>query len=215
MLNIALTGNVAAGKSSVVRWFAKWGATIIDSDALVREVQRPGSSTLAALADRFGQDVVRPDGSLDRAALRSKVLANGDALASLNAIVHPAVQRKRQALVAEAARRGDHIVVNDIPLLFEVLNPDEFDFVVLVDAPQELRRQRLLKRGLSLHDASRLIAAQLPSHVKRARSDIVIENDGTLDELREAARRAWEAICKRAAGTNGDPQPHETAPDPS
>jgi dephospho-CoA kinase len=205
MLNIALTGNVAAGKSSVVRWFAKWGATIIDSDALVREVQRPGSRTLATLADRFGQDVLRPDGSLDRAALRSKVLANGDALSSLNAIVHPAVQRKRQVLVAEAARRGDHIVVNDIPLLFEVLNPDDFDLVVLVDAPLRLRRERLLGRGLSPEDAGRLIASQLPSDQKRARSDIVIDNAGTLDELRDAARRAWEAICDKAAGQNGDP----------
>jgi len=214
MLNIALTGNVAAGKSSVVRWFAKWGATIIDSDALVREAQRPGSGTLTALADRFGQDVLRADGSLDRAALRGKVLANRDALSSLNAIVHPAVQRRRQALLADAARRGDHIVVNDIPLLFEVLNPDDFDLVVLVDAPLELRRERLLRRGLSREDASRLIASQLPTEQKRTRSDIVIDNGGTLDELREAARRAWQAICERAAGPDDGPQPHETAPSP-
>jgi dephospho-CoA kinase len=215
MLNIALTGNVAAGKSTVVRWFAKWGATIIDSDALVREVQQPGSRTLAALADRFGQDVLRPDGSLNRSALRSRVLANSDALSSLNAIVHPAVQRRRQALVAEAAQRGDRIVVNDIPLLFEVLNPDEFDIVVLVDAPVELRRERLIRRGLNPEDASRLIASQLPSDRKRARSDIVIDNGGTLDRLRHAACQAWEVICERATGPNGGQQPHVTAPSPT
>lgn len=208
MLNIALTGNVAAGKSSVVRWFAKWGATVIDSDTLVREVQLPGSRTLAAIADRFGNDVLRPDGSLDRAALRSKVLASSDALSSLNAIVHPAVQQKRQTLAAEAARRGDHIVVNDIPLLFEVLDPDDFDLVVLVDAPLELRRERLLRRGLSPEDASRLIASQLPADQKRARSDIVIDNHGTLEELRDAARRAWQAICERAGGPKGGQQTH-------
>ena len=199
MLNVALTGNVAAGKSSVVRWFGKWGATIIDSDALVREAQRPGSETLGAIARRFGSDVLRPDGSLDRAALRGKVLGDGDALAALNAIVHPAVRRRRAALVRQAADRGERILINDIPLLFEVLDPDEFDLVVLVDAPVQTRKKRLVRRGLSADEADRLIAAQLPAHRKRSRSDIVIDNEGSLDDLKQAARRAWNKICELAA----------------
>ncbi len=199
MLNVALTGNVASGKSAVMDWFSKWGATVIDADALVREAQQPGTATFAAIVRRFGSDVLRSDGSLDRAALRSKVLGHDEALASLNAIVHPAVKRRRADLAAEALRRGDRILVNDIPLLFEVLDPDEFDLVILVDAPVEVRRERLLrKRGLSEEDADRFIAAQIPSEHKRARSDIVIENNGSLDDLETKARDAWRAIGERA-----------------
>jgi len=200
VLNVALTGNVAAGKSSVVRWFAKWGATVIDSDALVREVQQQGTATWDAIVRRFGRAVLRSDGSLDRAALRHRVLGDDDALASLNAIVHPAVQQRRGELAAEAAARGTRILINDIPLLFEVLDPKEFDMVILVDAPSEVRRQRLLRRGLGPQEADRLIAAQIPSHRKRGLSDIVIDNVGSLGELRQAARAAWDRICKCATG---------------
>ncbi|UCD23571.1 MAG: dephospho-CoA kinase [Gemmatimonadota bacterium] len=199
MLNVALTGNVAAGKSSVARWFGRWGATIIDSDALVREVQQPGTDTLQAIARRFGSNVLRPDGSLNRAALRGQVLGDDNALTALNEIVHPAVQLRRSALVREAKARGDKILINDIPLLFEVLDPEEFDLVVLVDAPVQTRRKRLLGRGLSAAEAERLIATQLPSSDKRSRSDIIIDNDGSLDDLKRAARIAWDRIAEHAA----------------
>lgn len=195
MLNVALTGNVAAGKSTVVKWFAAWGATIIDSDELVAEAQQPGSDTLAAIAGRFGESLILPDGSLDRPALRRLVLDDADARAELNAIVHPVVQARRQELAAEALHRGDRVVVNDIPLLFEVLDPDAFDLVVLVEAPKSLRRKRLMERGLSGQEADHLMAAQLPSESKRQKADIVIENRGSLDELEEAACKAWKEIC--------------------
>src|SRR5919109_173326 len=119
MLNVGLTGNIAAGKSSVVGLFRKWGATIIDADALVREAQAPGSTVLAAIAGKFGADVLASDGTLDRAALRGKVMGDDVALNALNAIVHPAVQQRRTDLQRAAEERGDAIVVNDIPLLFE------------------------------------------------------------------------------------------------
>jgi len=199
MLNVALTGNVAAGKSSVVRWFGRWGATIIDSDALAREAQRPGTETLGAIARRFGSDVLRTDGSLDRAVLRGRVLGDDAALAALNAIVHPAVQHRRAELVREATDRGERVLINDIPLLFEVLDPEEFDLVVLVDAPVQTRKRRLVRRGLSAEEADRLIAAQLPAHHKRSRSDIVIDNESSLDDLKQAARRVWNKICELAA----------------
>lgn len=198
MLNVAVTGNVAAGKSSVVRWFAKWGATVIDSDALVREVQQPGTTTFEAIVGRFGRGVLRPNGTLDRAALRRTVLMDDDALATLNAIVHPAVGRRRAELVAEAAARGTRILINDIPLLFEVLDPKEFDLVVLVDAPHEVRRQRLLRRGLRPEEAERLMASQQPAYQKRPLSDIVIDNQGSLEDLRDTARAAWHRICELA-----------------
>ena len=194
MLNAALTGNVAAGKSTVARLFADWGATIIDSDVLAAEAQQPGSETLAALVRQFGMSIVLADGSLDRTAMRRIMLADSNARATLNAIVHPAIQARREALVAEARSRGDRILVSDIPLLFEVLDPANFDLVVLVEAPNSIRRKRLVERGLGEDEADQLIASQLPSEKKRARADIVIENRGSLDELEEAAREAWKAI---------------------
>src|SRR5712691_8952414 len=99
MLNVALTGNIAAGKSTVVDLFRKWGATIIDADELAREAEAPGTEVLAAIVRRFGSDVLRPDGGLDRAALRAKVMGDDAALAALNAMVHPAIQRRRAELL--------------------------------------------------------------------------------------------------------------------
>src|SRR5947208_13878716 len=115
MLNIALTGNIAAGKSTVVDLFRKWGATIIDADALVREAQAPGSAVIAAIAGRFGADVLASDGTLDRAALRGKVMGDDVAFTALNAIVHPAVRQRRPEFQRPADARGDAAVVNHIP----------------------------------------------------------------------------------------------------
>jgi len=199
MLNVGLTGNIASGKSTVTELFRRWGATIIDADALVREAQAPGTPVLAAIASRFGSAMLRPDGTLDRAALRHKVMNNPAALADLNAIVHPDVHRRRDELMRRAAARGDRIVVSDIPLLFEAVDPAAFDVVVLVDAPVEIRRQRLLaNRDLSPSDAERMLAAQLPSNSKRTRSDYVIDNMGDLAALERAARKVWEALEARA-----------------
>ena len=200
MLNVALTGNIAAGKSTVVDLFRRWGATVIDADALAREAQAPGSAVLTAIAKRFGADVLAADGTLDRTALRSKVMGDDAALAALNAIVHPAVQQRRLELQRAARDRGDAIVVNDIPLLFEVLDPTQFDAVVLVDAPPAVRRTRLRAlRGLSNQDADRMIAAQMPAERKRAQSQHVIDNTGTLAELEEQAATVFGELRKRAA----------------
>jgi dephospho-CoA kinase len=200
MFHIGLTGNVASGKSTVARLFAAWGATLVEADQLVREVQQPGSSTLLAIAERFGTDVLDVSGALDRVALRRRVMGNEVGLAHLNAIVHPAVQQRRAELVARAHERGDLIVVSDIPLLFEVLDPAEFDVVVLVDAPEDLRRERLVElRGLTAHDADRMIASQQPSDTKRSRSHEIIDNTGTLADLERAAWDAWRSLRAQAA----------------
>jgi dephospho-CoA kinase len=199
MLNVALTGNVASGKSTVASLFAGWGADLIDADQLVREVQAPGTPVLLAIARRFGTDVLRPDGSLDRAALRAQVLADPQALADLNRLVHPAVLRLRQARLAALREAGARIVVTDIPLLYEAADPDAFDAVVLVDAPADLRRQRLFERsGLPPHEAERLIAAQMPSELKRSRATFVIDNDADLATLEARAREVWTALEARA-----------------
>ena len=172
---------------------------MIDADRLVRQAQAPGQPVLTAIAGRFGVGVLNPDGSLDRAALRARVMDNPGALADLNRIVHPEVHRRRLELLADARARGDRIVVSDIPLLFEADDPDTFDAVVLVDAPEPLRRARLLaSRALSPAEADRMMAAQLSSAPKRTQSHYVIDNDGDLAALEHATRKVWEALLARA-----------------
>ncbi len=200
MLNVGLTGNIAAGKSAVVDLFRRWGATVVDADELAREAEAPGSEVLAAIVRRFGRDVLAADGTLDRPALRAKVMGDQAALDALNQIVHPAVRRRRDELLHEARARGDVLVVNDIPLLFEVLDPAQFDAVVLVDAPVAVRRTRLrAMRGLGGDEADRMIAAQMPAERKRARSQFVIDNDGPLADLERKARGVFEELRRRAA----------------
>ena len=199
MLSVALTGNIGAGKTSVAKLFREWGATVIDADQLVREVQAPGQPILARIAMRFGPEVIAGDDSLDRAALRAKVLADPAALADLNHIVHPEVRRRRLEILAEARARGDRIVVSDIPLLFEADDPSAFDAVVLVDAPEPVRRARLLAtRSLTREEAERLMQSQLASGPKRNRSDYVIDNDGDLPSLERVTRRVWQSLLDRA-----------------
>src|SRR5438876_136595 len=194
MLNVALTGNIAAGKSTVIELFRGWGATIIDADELVRQAQAPGGEVLAAIAQRFGSDVLEPNGSLDRAALRSKVMGDQAALDALNAIVHPAVRRRRDDLAREARERGDVLVVNDIPLLFEVLDPGQFDVVVLVDAGLPLRRTRLrAMRGPSSAEADRASAWRWPAERVRRRRGCGRDDDGAPQQLERAARGVFEA----------------------
>jgi dephospho-CoA kinase len=199
VLHVALTGNIAAGKSTVAELFRGWGATIIDADRLVREAQAPGSPLLEALVARFGGGIVDAEGALDRGALRRLVMADPGALADLNRLVHPEVHRRRAALEAAARARGDRILVSDIPLLFETLDPSAFDAVVLVDAPVALRRARLLAtRGLTAPEADQMLAAQAPSGPKRARSTYVIDNDGDRAALEARAREVWNALVARA-----------------
>ena len=196
---VALTGNIAAGKSSVVALFRQWGAGIVDADAVVRDLQRPGTEVFQQIVKRFGTAVLTPAGELDRPALRRLILEDTRARSDLNAIVHPAVRAQRDALVAAARAAGARIIVADIPLLFEAADPAEFDAVVLVDAPEAVRLHRLVTmRGLPREDAERLIAAQLPSDTKRPQSQFVIDNDGDRAQLERRARDVWLALEARA-----------------
>jgi dephospho-CoA kinase len=199
VLNVALTGNIAAGKSAVAELFRRWGATVLDADAIVREVQAPGGAVMERVAQRFGQAVVLPDGTLDRSALRRIVMADAAAREALERIVHPAVYARRSELAAEAQARGDRIVVSDIPLLFETGHAEGFDAVVLVDAGEPVRLRRLVEqRGLTEAEALAMIRAQMPASAKRERSDYVIDNNGDFAALERAASKVWRALVARA-----------------
>jgi dephospho-CoA kinase len=199
MLSVGLTGNVASGKSTVAQLFQRWGATLIDADRLVREAQAPGGWVLRAIVERYGEHMLKRDGTLDRAALRRVVMEDAGARADLNRIVHPEVNRRRAELLAEARARGERIVVSDIPLLFEATDPAEFDAIVLVDAPEEIRLTRLqAERGLTPVEAERMVRAQLPSSEKRARSDFIIDNVGDRGALEQKAEEVWQALLARA-----------------
>jgi dephospho-CoA kinase len=196
---VGLTGNIASGKTTVARLFSERGATIIDADVLSRRAVEPGTPAFDRIVERWGSDVVAPDGLLDRAALRQLVFPDQDELEELNRIVHPEVNRLRDRLVADAVSRGDRIVVCDVPLLFEKKMADEFHRIVLVDAPRPLRLERLVReRGLEETEALDMIAAQMPAELKRARADFVIDNTGTLTDLEAKVAQVWAELEREA-----------------
>lgn len=199
MLKVGLTGNIASGKSAVAAEWQRLGAAVIDADALAREAVAPGTPGLAAVVAAFGDGVLRADGTLDRAALRGIVFADPVARARLESIVHPGVARLRAEREAALEQAGEPLVINVIPLLFEVGLEDAFDEIVLVDAPESVRRRRLVElRGLDEREAARMIEAQMPAEAKRGRATFVIENRGTLEELRTAARAVLKQLEAKA-----------------
>jgi dephospho-CoA kinase len=195
MLLVGLTGNIASGKSTVAQMFADRGATIIDADELAREAVAVGSDGHRKIVERWGDDILRADGGLDRVALRQIVFQEPSELEALNSIVHPEVSRLRDDLINEARERGDETVVCDIPLLFERRLVDDFDKIILVDAPRPLRLERLTReRLLGQTEAMNMIAAQMPAELKRARADFVIDNDGDIGALEARVDEVWRAL---------------------
>lgn len=201
MLKVALTGNIAAGKSTVVKAWREAGAHVIESDVLARDAVARGTDALQRIRDRWGPGVLQPDGSLDRAALRDVVFRDPDERKALEEIVHPEVGRLRDKAFADAAAQGIEIIVADVPLLFEAGLQKEFDVIVFVDAPESERKRRLVEdRGLPGPEADRMIAAQWPSAQKRDLSDYVIDNIGTIRSLESEAMRVWTELQARAKG---------------
>lgn len=200
MLYVGLTGNIASGKSEVAARLAEHGATVVDADVLARDVVAVGSPAYERVVARWGIEILSPDGSLDREALRHIVFADQTQLDELNAIVHPSVIKLRKKMVAAARKRGDAVFIYVVPLLFERRLAAEFDRIVLIDAPRELRLERLVKlRGISHEDATNMISMQMVAELKRARSDYVIENDGSLEQLRMQVDRIWEQLTANDA----------------
>ena len=198
-LHLGLTGNIASGKSTVTRQLAALGATIIDADVLARAAIAQGTPGFAAVVDEFGPGVLASDGDIDRAVLRSRVFHDPQAREALNAIVHPAVRRLRDAEYDAAVAREDRIVISDVPLLFEVGLDHAFDGIILVDAPPDVRRDRLIRdRGLAPADADAMMAAQWSSARKRAGATWVIDNDGSREQLQARVAALWDTLCTLA-----------------
>lgn len=195
MLYVGLTGNIASGKSEATALLENHGATIVDADVLAREVVAIGSAAHERVVARWGPQVLSADGSLDREALRHTVFADEQQLEELNAIVHPGVNSLRRKMVAEARKRGDAVLIYVVPLLFERGLAAEFDKIILVDAPRDLRFERLVQqRGVCEEDATNMISAQMRAELKRAGADFVIENDGSLQHLKAQVDSVWERL---------------------
>jgi dephospho-CoA kinase len=190
VLRIGLTGGIGSGKSSVSRLLADRGAVIVDADRVAREVVEPGTPGLTAVVEAFGERVLASDGSLDRPALAGVVFADPEARRRLDAIVHPLVRRRTAQLVAAAP--DDAVLVNDVPLLVETGQAKSYDLVVVVDAARETRVARLVVRGLTEEDARARMASQATDEERRAAADVVLDNNGTPQELAAQVDRFWD-----------------------
>jgi dephospho-CoA kinase len=190
MLRIGLTGGIGAGKSALSATFEKYGAVIVDGDVISREVVQPGTEGLAALVEAFGDDILLPDGALNRPALAAKAFRDDEARQKLNGIVHPLVGKRRAEIIA--AVPDDAVVVEDIPLLVESGMAPLFPLVVIVHADVDVRLRRLTEqRGMPEEDARARIAAQADDEQRRAVADIWLDNSGTQEDLVERAHEVW------------------------
>lgn len=194
----ALTGGIAAGKSTVARRLSELGAHVISADELVRQVQSPHSSVLDAISRRFGFGVMTETGELDRAALGRLVFDDEHARADLEAIVHPAISEVFARRVREiTAQNPDATIIYDIPLLAETRRANEFDGVILADAPADTRRERLMSiRGLSRNEADSRISAQASDDDRRALATWIIDTSGTLAETESRTDDVWKKLIR-------------------
>lgn len=192
VLRVGLTGGIAAGKSTVARRLAALGAAVVDHDVLAREVVAPGTAGLEAVVAAFGA-VLTPLGQLDRAALATRVFADPEAMTRLNGIVHPLVDAAAAQAEAAAVAEGHDVVVHDVPLLVETGQAGHFDVLVVVDAPPELRVERLVaERGLAPDEAWARLAAQADDEARLAAADVVLDGSGRVAELEVQVDALWE-----------------------
>jgi len=197
MLLIGLTGGIGSGKSTVANIMGELGAIVFDADKLAREAVELGTRGYVAITEVFGPEVLLPGGEIDRPALARRVFANDIERRELEAVLHPEIFRIFEERIAPF-RDGDGIVVFDAPLLIESGYDQRCDMVVLVEAPEEMRVRRVIEFGRSEQDVRSRMAVQTSDEVKAFRSDAVIQNLGTLDELREQVEQLWMEIERRA-----------------
>jgi dephospho-CoA kinase len=189
---IGLTGGIGSGKSTVAALLAAKGAVVVDADAIARQVVEPGSPVLDRLAERFGRDIVGPDGTLDRAGLAERAFVDDATRRDLEAITHPAIGAEFLRQVAEAPEGA--VVVHDVPLLVESKNPAQYRGVIVVEAPRAVRLARLEARGIPVADAERRMAQQATDEQRRAIATWVLDNSGDLDALRAQVDAIWPEL---------------------
>ena len=198
-MRIALTGGIGSGKSTVSRLLAEKGAVVVDADAIAREIVEPGQPALEEIRVAFGPEVIDAEGRLLRSRLAEIVFEDPDALARLNAITHPRIAVRSAELLETAP--ADAVVVYDMPLLVEQ-GPQAlvgWDAIVVVDAPEEVRVERLIARGVDRDDAQRRMAAQAPRDVRLAAADHVIDNSGDLLGLERSVNALWASLPSTGA----------------
>lgn len=197
---VGLSGGIGSGKSTVAALLAEAGYPVVDADAIAREIVEPGEPVLAELAAEFGADILDDTGALRRAELAARAFASGEATAALNRITHPAIRARTQQAFAQAAAAGHPAVIYDMPLLVDNGWHRDMDLVVIVDVAAEERIRRLVHyRGLSESDARQRMAAQISDEQRRAAADIVIDNNGTREQLEAQLRSLIAEIDRRIA----------------
>lgn len=195
MLLVGLTGGIGSGKSTVARYFAQCGAVIVDVDQAARAVVQSGEPAFLAVVERFGGQIVGPDGELDRPALAAIVFADSEARRDLERITHPAMGAEMMRQIGEAPENA--VVVVDAPLLVESKQQGMYAVVVVVEAPREVRLDRLVERGLTREDAAARMAAQATDEERRAVADFVVDNSSDLHALEAALDVVWGEIVRR------------------
>jgi dephospho-CoA kinase len=197
---IGLTGGIGSGKSTVAALLVARGAVVVDADAIARQVVEPGSPALEKLVERFGADILAADGTLDRAALAAKAFVTDEEKQALEAITHPAIGEEFLRQVAAAG--DDKIVVHDVPLLVESKRGLEYAAVIVVEAPRELRLERLESRGVARDDAERRMAMQATDEERRAVATYVVDNSGDLAALEAQVDKIWADLQTQLAAAN-------------
>lgn len=194
MITIGLTGGIGSGKSTVSSRLAELGAFIVDADLVAREIVEPGQPALAELAEAF-DGVLNPDGTLNRAELARQAFATPEATEKLNAITHSRIRARTEELFKQGRESGAQVLVYDMPLLIENGEVDKVDHVLVVDAPDELRIDRLVQhRGLDEDDARRRLAAQIDRATRLNAADTVLDNSGTVEQLLEQVDDFWAGL---------------------
>jgi len=196
---VGLTGGIGSGKSTVARMLVERGAVVVDADAIAREVVEPGQPALAALVEAFGPEILRSDGSLDRGALAARAFVTDEERKRLEAITFPAIGEEFLRQVAAAPAGA--IVVHDVPLLVESTRGYDYGAVIVVEAPRELRLQRLEQRGVDRTDAERRIALQATDAERRAVATWVLDNSADLAHLEQQVAQIWPELVARADAT--------------
>lgn len=194
-----LTGGMGSGKSTVAAALAEAGFPVVDADVLAREIVEPGQPALAELAAAFGEDILLPDGSLDRPELARRAFASEERRLLLNTITHPHIARRKAERLAELAAAGEQAVIYDMPLLIETGEHENMDGVIVVLAPEEVRLDRLVAhRGVDRDDAARRIASQATDEQRCAAATWVLDNSGELAELTPQIEALIEELRARS-----------------